>query len=171
MKAPMGSRIAQALEAMQIAGFKGVRPRELSKAWGVSWAMAGELMAKLASEGRAFKLSLGKSGVLYFATDELRTAGEPAARRAVNEAKSSARDRQRKARNKWSQPTQMLSKKAEPRYTAGSSKQAKNSGAAVITSETVVTIDGREHRNRWEPTGPVPRVVDSSQCRPWAQYA
>jgi hypothetical protein len=42
-------------------------------------------------------------------------------------------------------------------------------GEARITSETRVTIAPPFVDKRFTPTGPVRRVVDSSQCRAWAQ--
>jgi hypothetical protein len=44
-------------------------------------------------------------------------------------------------------------------------------GEARITSATRVTIAPAFVDRRFVPTGPVPRVVDSAQCRDWAREA
>lgn len=56
-------------------------------------------------------------------------------------------------------------KPAAERFTAGSSRQKADPAQSVIPQVRPTPL------GRYVPTGPVPRVVDSSQCRAWAQYA
>ena len=42
-------------------------------------------------------------------------------------------------------------------------------GEPIITSATIVTIAAPFVDSRFAPDGPVSRVVDSAQCRPWAK--
>jgi hypothetical protein len=55
------------------------------------------------------------------------------------------------------------SKKATTVATALAPKR-RDGGVMVTTAEPFVD-------RRWEPDGAVPRVIDSSQCRPWAAAA
>lgn len=56
-----------------------------------------------------------------------------------------------------------------PAFTAPRFKPAPLEGKARITSKTKVTIAPPFVDRRFTPTGPIPSVVDSSQCREWAK--